>query len=77
MVSRVRVTRVRDGSRLVIIVSSVIAGISAVTAAMVGAVNHRKLSEIHILVNSRLDTAMAEIEDLKKQRDLKQGEDAK
>lgn len=59
------------------IASSIIAGIAAVIAAVISGYNHRKLNEIHVLVNSRLDAAIGEIEDLKKQRDLKRDDDNK
>jgi hypothetical protein len=42
-----------------------------VTAAL-GFINRKKTNDIHLLVNSRLDQAIAEIEDLKKQRDILQ-----
>lgn len=54
------------------VIAAVIAGLSAIVAAIIGIFNHRKLQEIHILVNSRLDQALAEITDLKEQRDIKQ-----
>lgn len=54
---------------LAVIIAAVIAGVCAIAAAIIGVVNHRKLEEIHILVNSRLDEALAEIQDLKNQRD--------
>ena len=58
------------------IASSVIAGIAAIVAAVIGIRNHVKLTDIHVLVNSRLDTALEEIKDLKTQRDMKHDEEA-
>jgi amino acid permease len=52
-----------------VVIAAIIAGICAIIAAIIGALNHRKLDAIHILVNSRLDEALAEITDLKKERD--------
>jgi hypothetical protein len=60
-----------------LIVSSVVAGVAAIIAALIGVRNHVKLTEIHVLVNARLDTALTEIDDLKKQRDLKHDEETK
>jgi hypothetical protein len=49
--------------------------IGAIVAAVLGYKNKKKLTEIHILVNSRLDQALSEINDLKSQRDLKRKDD--
>lgn len=57
------------------VIAAIIAGLSAIIAAIIGIFNHRKLQEIHILVNSRLDQALAEITDLKEQRDIKQAKE--
>lgn len=57
------------------VIAAIIAGLSAIVAAIIGIFNHRKLQEIHILVNSRLDQALAEITDLKEQRDIKQAKE--
>ncbi len=59
------------------IVSSIIAGVAAVIAALIGVRNHVKLTEIHVLVNARLDSALTEIDDLKTQRDIKHEEESK
>ena len=53
-----------------LIVAATITGMSAITAAIIGVWNHKKLTEIHILVNSRLDQALSEINDLKSERDI-------
>lgn len=53
------------------IVSSVIGGLATVLGAVLGSAILRKLTKIHVLVNSRLDQALSEIDDLKTQRDLK------
>ena len=55
--------------------ASVITAVAAVAAAVVGTLNHRKIDQVHVLVNSRLDTALAQIEDLKQQRDIKHDEE--
>lgn len=57
------------------VIAAVIAGLSAITAAIIGVFNNRKLKEIHILVNSRLDQALSEINDLRQQRDIKQAQE--
>jgi hypothetical protein len=64
------------------IIAAVIAALGAVAASLIGADNRRKidqsqqkLSEIHILVNSRLDSALSQIADLKQQRDRVQGKE--
>lgn len=59
------------------IVSSIIAGVAAVIAALIGVRNHVKLTEIHVLVNARLDSALTEIDDLKTQRDIKHEQESK
>jgi hypothetical protein len=55
--------------------ASVITGVFALAAAVMGTLNHKRIGEVHVMVNSRLDTALAQIEDLKTQRDLKHDED--
>jgi len=60
-----------------LIVSSIVAGVAAVIAALIGVRNHVKLTEIHVLVNARLDSALTEIDDLKTQRDIKHEEESK
>jgi hypothetical protein len=49
--------------------------ISAV-AVVISAVVLRKVQQVHVLVNSRLDATLAEIADLKKQRDQAKKETA-
>lgn len=56
---------------IAVIVAAVIAGVFAIAAAIIGAYNQRKLNEIHVVMNSRLDEALAEIESLKVERDKK------
>jgi hypothetical protein len=59
-----------------VILVAVIGALGAIGAAAVGYANRQKLTEIHVLVNSRLDTAIREIEDLKQQRNrLQEKED--
>lgn len=55
------------------IVGAIVGVISAISA-IIGWLNRNRLGEIHILVNSRLDVAIKEIEDLKNQRDIKAAE---
>jgi hypothetical protein len=50
------------------IIAAVITAVAAIGAAAIGVTNRRKLNEIHVLVNSRLDQALVQIEDLKWQR---------
>jgi hypothetical protein len=40
-----------------------------ITAALV----YRKVEQIHVLVNSRLDSVLAQVDDLKEQRDIARG----
>jgi hypothetical protein len=54
-----------------VIIASVVGGISAIAAAIISGFNHRKLQEIKVSVDGRLDQALNEIADLKKQRDIK------
>jgi hypothetical protein len=51
-----------------VIVSSVIAALAVVLSALI----LRKVQKVHVLVNSRMDATLAEIADLKKQRDAAQ-----
>jgi hypothetical protein len=59
------------------IIAASISGLAAITASFIGVRNRKKLNEIHILVNSRLDQALSEINDLKTQRDIKQEQQEK
>lgn len=59
---------------LVTLIASGGAIIGAITAVL-GLINRKKISEVHILVNSRLDATLTEIEDLKQQRDIKHAQD--
>jgi hypothetical protein len=56
---------------LAIIVPSAV----SLVAALLGVVNHAKLTQVHVLVNSRLDTAVQEIADLKQQRDIRRADE--
>lgn len=49
-----------------IILAAVIGAIGAIISALV----YRKVGQVHVLVNSRLDTALAQIDDLKSERDI-------
>lgn len=57
------------------VITSLGASFGFITAAL-GLVMRKKTNEIHVLVNSRLDQAIAEISDLKQQRDIKHAQDA-
>lgn len=46
--------------------ASVIGGLASIVAAGVGLLIHNKVTEIHVLVNKRLDDALTEISDLKR-----------
>lgn len=46
-----------------------LAAISSTAAAWIGLHNRKRINEIHVMVNSRLDSTLAEIADLKQQRD--------
>ena len=48
------------------IVVAVIGGAATVISALV----YRKVGQVHVLVNSRLDTALEQIEDLKSERSI-------
>lgn len=50
------------------------AAVPAAIAAVLGVLNRGKLTAIHVLVNSRLDQALSEIADLRRQRDIKHSE---
>jgi hypothetical protein len=54
-----------------LIVAAVIAALGAIIAAVIGVLNHYKLQNITVLVDGRMDQALKEIADLKKQRDIK------
>jgi hypothetical protein len=60
-----------------------ISGVAAVTAAATGLANRRKIKEVHVLVNSRLDQALNRIGDLQDQfldatgKEAKNGRDIK
>ena len=47
--------------------AAVVAGVFSVITTVVGLINRRRLGEIHILVNNRLDLALQEIKDLKEE----------
>jgi hypothetical protein len=44
--------------------AAIIAGVASVASASVGYVNHRRIREIHVLVNNRLDAALEKIASL-------------
>jgi ABC-type molybdate transport system substrate-binding protein len=54
-----------------LVVAAVIAALGAIIAAIIGAFNHKKLQDIKVSVDGRLDQALEEIADLKRQRDIK------
>lgn len=47
------------------LIPSIIAAISSVIAAGIGAINRRHIKSVHVLVNGRLDQAMRDIAVLK------------
>jgi hypothetical protein len=55
------------------VVASVISGAAVVLSAWI----LRKVQQVHVLVNSRLDSTLAEIADLKEQRAVKAREAGK
>lgn len=58
-------------------VAAIISAVAACIAALGGITNRTKINQVHLLVNSRLDATLAEIDDLRKQRDrLQQKDDA-
>jgi hypothetical protein len=56
--------------------AAIIPSAFGLAAAVLGLMNRKKLQEVHVLVNSRLDATLTEIADLKKQRDLKASDEA-
>jgi hypothetical protein len=54
--------------------SGVVASVISGTAVVLSAWILRKVQQVHVLVNSRLDSTLAEIADLKEQRALKTSE---
>ena len=50
------------------IATAVIGAVGAVVAAVLGGVNHRKIMQVHVLVNSRLDQALAKLADLESKK---------
>lgn len=49
--------------------ANIIAGVAAIAAVgtvVIALMNRKKIAEIHVLVNQRLDDALKEIEELKK-----------
>jgi hypothetical protein len=57
---------------VVTVVVAIIGALGAIGAAVVGVINRAKINEIHVLVNSRLDAALGQVDDLKEQRDRTQ-----
>jgi predicted membrane-bound spermidine synthase len=51
--------------------TTAITGVCSLAAAVVSALILRKVQQVHVLVNSRLDSALAEADDLRKQQDPK------
>lgn len=56
---------------MITIIAAVIGGVAAIVAAFISYHNGVKIREVHVLVNSRLDSALEQIDDLKNQRDRK------
>jgi len=59
---------------LVTDIGASIAAISSATAVILGASNHSKIREVHLLVNSQLDDVMKKLEQRTAQRDELQTE---
>ena len=57
-----------NSSDVVLVIVAVIGALGAIGASAMGLLNRKKLTEIHVLVNSRLDQALSEINDLRQQR---------
>ena len=49
-------------------IGTVVTAGAAIIAASLGYINHNKIKQVHVLVNSRLDAALEQIGDLKDQR---------
>jgi hypothetical protein len=45
----------------------VLAAVASCTAAWIGVLNRKKIAEVHVLVNDRLDKALAKIDCLQKE----------
>jgi len=56
------------------IAGTIIVAVIGAAATIISALVYRKVGQVHVLVNSRLDTALSEIQDLKDQRDLKRSD---
>lgn len=52
-------------------VASTLATVGSTAATIYGYFNKKKINEVHVLVNSRLDATLNEVADLKAQRDKK------
>jgi hypothetical protein len=52
---------------LIAIVIGTLAAVASAVAAIVSVFNHRKIQEVHILVNNRLDAALEKIGNLEAQ----------
>jgi hypothetical protein len=55
-------------------IGTIIVAVIGAAATIISALVYRKVGQVHVLVNSRLDTALSEIQDLKDQRDLKRSD---
>jgi hypothetical protein len=69
--------RYGDAVLTAIAIAAVATAAAAVASVVLGLFNRKKLTEIHVLVNSRLDQAISEINDLKAERDKKRADDNK
>jgi hypothetical protein len=56
------------------VIGTIIVAVIGAAATIISALVYRKVGQVHVLVNSRLDTALSEIQDLKDQRDLKRSD---
>jgi hypothetical protein len=55
--------------QVLILVPAVLGAFSAILAFITGLRNRHRLQEVHVLVNDRLSTAIAQIDDLKTERE--------
>jgi hypothetical protein len=53
------------------VAGTIIVALIGGAATVISAMCYRRVGQVHVLVNSRLDTALSQIDDLKAQRDLK------
>jgi hypothetical protein len=57
-----------------VIVGTIVVAVIGGAATVISALVYRKVGQVHVLVNSRLDTALEQIEDLKSERAIARGQ---